>query len=334
MAEPGYEQGTWDFWQDQLDGKDMSQHLHESEIHTGYWRMRRRKDGPLVAVATWQDDDNKMVGALTEHPAEPAWLFNLPDRWTYICDKPVSREHYNEYCSTGRWWDDAPSIGHNAPPELNSDDPATRLEAMLNAEGDTVKEFLHRPVETQDQADQAASWVKRLTGLNSEVEAAFKEEKAPHLEAGRAVDEKWRGLRGAAKELADQLRAHVQPWADRLARAQAAAAEKLRSEAEAAERKAQVGKTAQERAEAEAEAAAQRRAAEEVEKAKVSAGRTGSKISTRKVVYAEIVDYDKAVAALKHRDEMRELVQSLANRAAKAGVALDGVKIVEEQKVR
>ena len=64
----------------------------------------------------------------------------------------------------------------------------------------------------------------------------------------------------------------------------------------------------------------------------VTAGRTGSKVSMRTFKSAQITDYDKLVEALKGRDEMKELVQSLANRAAKSDVELPGMKIISEER--
>ena len=55
-------------------------------------------------------------------------------------------------------------------------------------------------------------------------------------------------------------------------------------------------------------------------------------MSLRTFVSAEITDYDALLIALKDHSEVKELVQSLANRAAKSGVVLAGMKIVEERR--
>ncbi|MER8967700.1 hypothetical protein NKI25_18595 [Mesorhizobium sp. M0808] len=60
--------------------------------------------------------------------------------------------------------------------------------------------------------------------------------------------------------------------------------------------------------------------------------RTGAKVSLRTFVTAEITDYDALVMALKDRPEVREIIQTLANRAAKSGVEIAGMKAVEERR--
>ena len=65
----------------------------------------------------------------------------------------------------------------------------------------------------------------------------------------------------------------------------------------------------------------------------MSAGRTGARTSIRSEKKGEIVDYDAFVMAVRNRDEVRELMQSLANRAAKSGSDLPGLKIVTFEKV-
>ncbi|MEG4416921.1 hypothetical protein Q5692_40040, partial [Microcoleus sp. C2C3] len=114
--------------------------------------------------------------------------------------------------------------------------------------------------------------------------------------------------------------------------------ERLRREAEEAARKA---------AEAEEAPAAERRAAEaeakrleqeaaakakEAEERNVTAGRTGARVALRTFVSARITDYDRAVKALSTHPEMKALVETLANRAVRAGHEIDGVERLEEQR--
>src|SRR5690606_25196695 len=87
------------------------------------------------------------------------------------------------------------------------------------------------------------------------------------------------------------------------------------------------------RQEADRLAAEARAKEQEAAARKVSAGRTGARTSIRVEKKGEITDFDALLTALKDRAEIKELVQSLANRAAKAGVELPGMKIVEVEKV-
>src|SRR5690606_23805235 len=79
---------------------------------------------------------------------------------------------------------------------------------------------------------------------------------------------------------------------------------------------------------AEAAAAADREAAAR----NAAAGRTGAKVALRTFTSAEVTDFDALLMALKDRPEIKEIVQTLANRAAKSGVELPGMKITEERR--
>jgi len=78
-----------------------------------------------------------------------------------------------------------------------------------------------------------------------------------------------------------------------------------------------------------AEAAEREKAAQATN---AQAGRTGAKVSLRTFVSARIVDYGKALVALKDHPEMKALVEQLANRAVRAGVEVAGVERFEEQR--
>ncbi|MBP2462079.1 MULTISPECIES: hypothetical protein [unclassified Rhizobium] len=73
-------------------------------------------------------------------------------------------------------------------------------------------------------------------------------------------------------------------------------------------------------------------AAKETQARNASAGRTGAKVSLRTFVFAEITDFDALLLALKDRAEIREVVETLANRAARSGVELAGMAIKSEQR--
>jgi phage terminase large subunit-like protein len=62
---------------------------------------------------------------------------------------------------------------------------------------------------------------------------------------------------------------------------------------------------------------------------KASAGRTGAKISQRKVPTAVIDDYRAALDFFADADAVKEVVQTLATRAIKAGLSVPGVRKVD-----
>ena len=182
----------------------------------------------------------------------------------------------------------------------------------------------------------------------------FRAEKDPIVVAGREVDEKFR-WRDEAKALSVKLKRAQDAFLIEQDRLEKERQRKAREEAERIQREADEARIAAEKAmakkvadgisdaqaiaeqnkrqeEADRLAAAAAAKAREAEAQKVSAGRTGARVSLRTFVDATITDYPALVEALRDRQEMKELVQSLANRAAKAGVELPGMKIRSEQR--
>jgi len=306
-----------------------------TEPKCGFYR-KRNKDGADIPVAIWVDDSG-FVAKAGERMVDP------DDIWTWVCSWPISHETYETIMAGGAWADDAPVadpvIGHNLP-----DDPHEAAKIEFAGEKELAEEFLKKPVTTQAQADQAAVWAKKLSDLHSKVDKMFRAEKDPIVVAGREVDEKYR-WREEPKALSTKLKRAQDDFLreqDRLEqerqRKAREEADRVRREAEEAARKAaesdQQSAKEREAAKAEAERLAAEAAAKEREAQaqKVSAGRTGARTSLRTYVSARIIDYDKAVVALKDHPDMRSLVEQLANRAVKAGVPVAGIERVEEKR--
>ena len=351
--------------------KDEARSMNTTtEPQPGFYR-KRSKDGPDVPVAIWHAG-GQLVARAGKDPAEP------DDIWTWCCDWPISEQEWRDVAEGGKPWPDeppAPALGHNAPPPTG--DPLLDLKNEFAAEKETAEAFLKKPITTQQQADQAAVWSKRLSLIAKKATDLHKVEKQPHLDAGRAVDDRWRDLKEEPDALSKRLKRHLDDFlreqarleeerqrkaraeADRIRReaeeaaAKAAAAERAaEEERQRREREAQdAGKVGtlftaevdeaakQQEAERAARAAEierlQRQAAEaerEAEARNANAGRTGAKVALRTFVSARIVDYDAALAALKNRPEIRDVVEALANRAVKSGVDLPGVERVEEKR--
>lgn len=331
------------FWTQALAG--IKQEVHESEPHQGRWYMRQ-EGGGRVPVATWVDPERGMV-ALVGYQGDTK-LRDALGIWTYICQHPVNEEAYNKAFDSGVWPDDPPApiaatsdgqARSNQPPE--DDESLEGITAILAGEEEQTAIFLDKEVKTQEQADMAGTWAKRLTTLRGKVESLHKTAKAPHLAAGRQVDGEWFPLRDRASDLATRLKKHVQPFlvaeqrkAQEAERKAAEEAEELRKQAAEKMEKAD-DETSAEAAQELAEKADQvEQAAKDSTKKKGQAGRTGSKVALTTVTVAIVVDYDKAYAALKDHPDMKAKVQELANRAAKAKMPVDGVEFKEEKQVR
>jgi len=229
--------------------------------------------------------------------------------------------------------EESPPIGHNS----KSDNPFDALKIEFESDEEQAQLLLKQPIETQEQADAVAFWSKRIALISKKATDLHKVEKQPHLDAGRAVDDKWRDLKENPKSLSDKMKRHLDDWLRKRAVIEAERqrhareeAERLRLEAEKLQ--AESNKEAQDQIEIynlHRQAALAEKQSKEMN---VSAGRIGSKVALRTFVSARIVDYKKAMMALKDHPEMKALVEQLANRAVRAGHHLNGVERVEEKR--
>ncbi len=351
----------WRWWTEALAHPELiggvALRVHESEPQQGYFRVRK-KDSPWEPVAFFYPENSDTMIAYRSGKE----VRDINALWTFACRNPISYEAY-EKAMDGKGFADepkaAPGIGDNS--ETADDYEKLRIEYL--GEKEMAEEFLKKPVATQDDADRAAIWAKRLSDITKRAEEFHGIEKRPHLDAGRAVDERWRELKEEPKALSTKLKRSIDTFAAEQRRIEEARARKAREEEEAlriaAQKKIDEAKAAAEESryksdiadffgepspatvelaeKAMAEAKALQDAADLKAKESVAqnfqAGRTGAKVATRTFKSAVIEDYDILLMALKDRDEVKELVQSLANRAAKADFKLPGMRIHSEEKV-
>lgn len=335
----------WQWWQTALaDPSQIGKTLiaSESDPQQGYYRTRR-KDGQWEPVAIfYPEGSDQIVGYRNGREVR-----DVNELWVWSLRQPISYEAYEKAMAGGGFDDEPPAparIGDNS----GDSDPFEALRIEYLGEKELAEEFMKQKVTTQAQADKVAIWAKRLTAIKSKAEGLHKVEKQPHLDAGRAVDDKWRELKSEPDELAKRLKAHIKPFLQEQIRAEEERqrkardeAEKARRAAEEAARKAAEGAQQSERdreaaaREADRLAAQAKAAAEEAEARKVNAGRTGARVSVRVEKVGVVTDYGKAAAALvamRHKDII-EIIDKLAQRAAKAGMPFDGMEIKDEEKV-
>lgn len=334
---------SYAYWHSALDGQFGS--VHDGDAQVGFYRRRAHRDGPWLPVAIFHHE-GELVALVDNQPADPGAI------WIWVCDKPITEAAYHKAVA-GDGWGDEPPVA--VLPSNMPTDPMEALKVEFAAEQEIAAELLSKPVGSKDQANQIAVLTKRLTGIKGRATDLHKTEKQPHLDAGRSVDEKWRDLKDSPDDLSKKLKRHLQAWLDEQDRIERDRQAKAREEAARKQREADEARIAAERAEAKiiadgmADAAAiaehnnrlaeaDRKAeaavaaARDAEARNASAGRTGAKVSLRTFPVAEITDFDALLAALKDRPEIRELVATLAQRAAKAGVELPGMKIKEERR--
>ena len=317
---------TYDFWESALNNKNTDIKIDVNTPLPGFYKAKKHKEAPWHPVAIWYKGE-ACLAMDTKGTIDPSSI------WPWCAKHPISEDDFRYYEKHGRWQGEC-EVGHNNPPndfeELNNqiEEAIAQAENWLNG----------REITSTQDADKAAGFQQKLAALSKQAEKERTAEKKPHLDAGRAVDAAYKPLIDSPKNTITKLKAALtsflraeQKRKDEEARkAQIEAAKKI---AEAEKIKADEEKknltAREEKIIKEAETAT-------IEQApvKVSAGATtGRKVSLRKVTKGEITDYEKLLMALRDRDEVRTLVQSLANRAAKAGVELDGMKIIEEQVV-
>lgn len=346
-------------WRAALAGETVA--IHDAEPNSGFYRVKR-KSGELHPVAIWRDEAGTVIAQLNGENVEPSSV------WPWAARKPVSYEAFQDFMNGKGWPDDAPVVqdqreparaaggagdaggacakdepdNPRAVPGDNSGD-ADAAEAMrleLLGEKDLADKFLAKPIETQDAADQVSVWSKRISELKNRADKAFQAEKAPHLEAGRLVDEKWR-WRQDAEALVRTLKKHVEPWLKKLDEAEKErarkAAEEARRQQEEAARLAAEAQAGDAEAAAQAEEA-QARAAETAKAAEVQrtgAGRIGAKVSLRTVT--EVVIADPVALATFYAgmesvpEDLKEVLLKLARRNVSAGVTPPGVTVNTKQ---
>lgn len=290
---------SYQYWQDALEGRFGA--IVETEPQSGFWR--KKSAGVWLPVAIWDESDVVWAQVGRESPTGKSDL--VRDTWLACAKYPVTEKEYRHAVATGSWLGEAPAevrgIGDNQPPEGAEEIAAAIDEAAKEAEA-----WLEgRAIESQADADKCETWANALLILKKQAEEAHRKDKAPHLEAGRKVDARYKPLIETA-----------QAWA----RALKAAATRYLVARET------------ERREAAAKLIAKGEDVARMETRATTSGVSGRKLSLRTVRKAEIEDWDAAIAFFKDNPELRALVQKLADKCAAVEAKVPGVKIVTEQK--
>ena len=278
--------------------------LDLGRVPCGFFRLRER-DGAFVPVAIWEEPTGALWAKVGDR--EPECLEDreqeFSDRvFTHCWRQPVTEELYFAVCE-GAPWPDLPPPREADYANLPSD-PLEALRVELEGERIEAEAWLATgPIADQTGADRAANWALRFAEIEKRATAGRRDEKIPHEQAAKAVDARWRPVQDTAAALKAKLKDAQTPFL----------IEKRRREAEA-------------RAEAARAGEAMRPVAS------AAAGTAGRKTSLRTVRSAVIEDFDAALAALKDNPELRALVQTLADRVARAGGCPAGCRIATTDK--
>ncbi len=335
----------YDAWRRALAGETVT--IHDAEPNSGFYRVKR-KSGDLHPVAIWRDPSGAVVAQLNGEAVDVANV------WPWAAKKPVTYEAFQDFMAGKGWPDDAPQAVHveQEQPDAADNpravaggnsgdaDAAEALRLEFAGEQDLAREFLAKPISSQEEADRVAVWSKRVGELKNRADKAFQAEKAPVLEQGRQIDERWR-WRQDAEALVKRLKSHVLPWLEKLkaeeqARAHAAAEEARKQQEEAARLAAEAAPgddgAAQAADEAQAKAAEMAKAAEVQ---RTGAGRTGAKVSLRTVTDVVITDLPALAAFYAGMEpppaDLKEVLLKLARRNISSGVTPPGVTVSQKQ---
>lgn len=312
---------------------------------SGYWRVRAAKTKPDTSVMIYRPDpavDSYIYQVGRQQPrasADDEKAFYDFISSTFPHCSAVKRAEYDAAMTAdvGVWPSDGKDVWAKTVAEKLDIQPGDNLATTEELIADRISTLVEKAnaierVTTADEARLANELSERLKVLFDEGDAARAKEKAPFDQGAKVVQDKWLPIIVPAKNARDRLVAPgglVKQWLK-------AEDDRIRKEADDARRKRQ--------AEIDAENAAKAKEAEEkgeeapppvvlaepVAPTRPKAASTfGRSTGLRKVTRAKITDIVKLVAALATHKEMVEFAQTLANRAAKAGITLDGMEIEE-----
>jgi hypothetical protein len=288
------------YWYAALEGQFAA--VTETEPQCGFYRVKSAGDFWLpVAIFLEQDMLWAMVGKEEASAAEG----HVRATWLRCAMHPVTENMYRHAVKTGTWPGDAPAergIGDNNPPEGYAE-----LAVMLAGQASEMRGWLQdRTITSQEDADRCERWANDFLKLKKQAEAEHKVEKEPHLKAGREVDAKYKPLIDLASKCARALKEAATTYLlARQAEKRAAAAQMIAR-----------GDPAPARFETRA----------------TTSGSSGRKLALRTHKFAEIQDWDAAIAFFKDNPELREVVQRLADKCAQVGAPVPGVTFKEEQR--
>ena len=296
---------TYQYWMDALKGNFGA--VHDGHPQPGFYKIKN-KNGPWRPIAIWMEGETALA-------VDDGKSVDPNEIWTWVCQNPITEETYRRV-ERGEGWPDAieSMIGSNNPPvdEAEADEVENACKAALEA--------AKQPVTNQTEADRLGNYRDRLAKLYKAKENERVAEKEPHLEAGRQVDAKFKPILAKVEDAGKAVKAVLTKWL---------VAEQARINAENA---------AKEKADREAREAAAKanlpppEAAPVAEIERPKAGTTGRASALRTFKSAKITDYAKALAAVAENTEIKALVQTLADRAARADIAMAGCEIISEQR--
>ena len=184
--------------------------INPDTVESGFYYAKASKDGGRVPVAIWRGPDgafNCRVG--TKGKSRNIDADEAAKKWTYVAENYMERDEYKVAYETGTWPDGTPTVapevakaGSNLPT-----DPFERLQAEIADKIASAERWMkdHPEAKSQTEADYATNLQREINALIKQADAMFTTEKAPHLAAAKAVDEKFR-FRDGMKAVGTRLK--------------------------------------------------------------------------------------------------------------------------------
>jgi hypothetical protein len=311
------------YWQNALAGTFGP--VHDSDPQFGFYRKRTGKSAGYEPVAIFENAG--VITALVN--GKPA---DAEEIWTFVCQYPIPEAWYRLKMDGQPWPDEDLAVTESLAHDTRNSVDVSEDEKIKDQIDTAMKGIEDYAVINDDEtATKAQAKRSRLLDLSGEADKKREAAKAPHLEAGRKVDALWNPMVKMAKEAADKIRAAMSAHELRKRNAEIAAQKKADEDKIAADKLA--AKNAKKGLPAPAPAPAAPSPPIEVPKAQIRGGygRAAAVILIKK---ATVVDQDKAYMAMRTHPELVALIALLAQRAAKAGIPVDGVTVQEEPDVR
>lgn len=336
----------WDWYKAAMAGK--SPPISPDTVESGFYYSKASKEGGRVPVAIWRGPDgafNCRVGAKAKHRTIDAE--EAAKKWTYVAGNPVARDDYKVAWETGTWPDGTPTVapevakaGSNLPT-----DPFERLQAEIADKIASAEKWMkdHPEAKSQTEADYATNLQREINALIKQADAMFTAEKAPHLAAAKACDEKFR-FRDGMKAVGVRLKSIFERFmVKKEAEERRKAQEKFEAERRATELARQEAEKARAKMMADDPIQALTTPEPELPELPVapapvkvqSGGGIGRAAGLKSVWVGEIEDIDAVFAHFKDTDQVRDVLQKLVDatvRTHKGATKLPGVKVSEQRR--
>ena len=312
----------WKYYHARLAGRDMP--MHPAFVPIGFYRLVDQRKRQAWPVAVWIDSADTKYARVGQAeiivfstPAiEEDFSFNTFSRTN---GEAITHETYLYWMEHRAW-----PAKQGAEAALEASLPADNPRAAIgdnSGDGaasdheifaDQVRSALAgvkdlKTVTSEEQASTANSLRNRLTELASEGGKKHEVEKKPHLDAGRAVDERWNPLIKEARAGASTLRTAIEAHKTAMLREQ------------------------REREAAQAAASNPVTTAAPVDKIESAYGKN---TSVKAVLVPQIVDQDEVYQQLRGNPEVVTLLEKLVRKVYAAGGALKGVTTTERASIR